>query len=133
MEKIRWIGFYLLVGMGKYLLADKASSSTGGGTSTSGAGTPAGGVDVDPAHQAQTLPSGGADLAVVARNVIDAVIFLVAIVAVAGIIRGAILVMLARGDTGKVAQGKNAILYAVTGLLIALLSFAIVNFVLIRI
>lgn len=121
MEKIRWTSFWLLVGVSNYLLADKVSSSTGGD------------ADVDPAHQAKALPSGGMDLATVARNVINAVIFLVAIVAVAGIIRGAILVMLARGDTGKVAQGKNAILYAVAGLLIALLSFAIVNFVLIRI
>ena len=35
-----------------------------------------------------------------------------------------------QGDSGKVAKARNTILYGVVGLVVALLAFAIVNFVL---
>ena len=38
--------------------------------------------------------------------------------------------MTSQGDSAKVAKGKNTLIYGVVGLIVALLAFAIVNFVL---
>jgi multisubunit Na+/H+ antiporter MnhB subunit len=46
------------------------------------------------------------------------------------VIVGGVFYMLSQGDPGKVARAKNTILYALIGLIVSLLSFAIVNFVL---
>jgi len=55
------------------------------------------------------------------------------ILAVIVIIIGAVFYMTSEGDPGKVAKAKNAILYAIIGLIVSLSAFAIVNFVLSRI
>jgi hypothetical protein len=46
------------------------------------------------------------------------------------IILGALRYVISAGDASKITQAKNTILYAVIGLVVALLAFAIVNFVL---
>ena len=46
------------------------------------------------------------------------------------LIYGGIQYVLSTGDSGKVTNAKNTILYAVVGLIVAILSYAIVNFVL---
>jgi hypothetical protein len=45
------------------------------------------------------------------------------------IIYGGIQYVISVGDSGKVAKAKNTIIYAVVGLIVAILSYAIVNFV----
>ncbi|MBQ3310296.1 hypothetical protein IJG73_02545, partial [Candidatus Saccharibacteria bacterium] len=50
--------------------------------------------------------------------------------AVVVIIYGGANILLSQGDPGKIKKGKDAILYGLIGLVIALLAFAIVNFVL---
>lgn len=62
-------------------------------------------------------------------TVVNFLLFLIGIIAVLMIIYGGIQYSLSAGDSGKITNAKNTILYAVVGLIIAILAFAIVNFV----
>ena len=64
------------------------------------------------------------------QQIINVVLGLLGLVAVAMIIMGGVQYMTSSGDTTKVTKAKNTILYGIVGLVIALLAFAIVNFVL---
>lgn len=70
------------------------------------------------------------DLMTRLNTIINVVVGLVGFVAVAVIVIGGITFATSQGDTAKTARGKNTILFGVVGLIIALLAFAIVNFVL---
>lgn len=65
----------------------------------------------------------------VVATVIQVLIWAVAIVCVIVIIVSGLRYIMAAGDTSKIEQAKNSLLYAIVGLLAALLSFAIVYFV----
>jgi hypothetical protein len=62
--------------------------------------------------------------------IINVVVGVVGFIAVVMIIMGGISFATSQGDTSKVAKARNTILYGVVGLVVALLAFAIVNFVL---
>lgn len=62
--------------------------------------------------------------------VINVILGVVGFVAVVMIIIGGISFVTSQGDTSKVAKARNTILYGVVGLIVAILAFAIVNFVL---
>lgn len=64
------------------------------------------------------------------KNIIDIVLGVVGIIAVVMMIMGGISFITSQGDAGKVTKARNTILYGVVGLIVALLAFAIVNFVL---
>lgn len=66
----------------------------------------------------------------IVTNVINTMIFVTGIVAVVFIIIGGIRYIVSQGDEKSINGAKNTILYAVIGLIIAILAFAIVNFVL---
>ena len=66
----------------------------------------------------------------VATNIINVVLGILAVVSVVTIIFAGQRYMVAMGDPSKVTQAKNMILYGIVGLIIALLAFAIVNFIL---
>src|SRR5690606_31891708 len=61
------------------------------------------------------------------QNIVNALLFLLGIAAVIMIIFGGFRYVTSNGDSGKLEQAKNTILYAVVGLLVAILAFAIVN------
>lgn len=65
--------------------------------------------------------------------VINVVLAVLAFVTVAMIIVGGVNYSTSQGDAGKVKKAKDTILYGVIGLVVALLAFAIVNFVLVNI
>ena len=65
--------------------------------------------------------------------VINVVLAVLAFITVAMIIIGGINYSTSQGDAGKVKKAKDTILYGVIGLVVALLAFAIVNFVLVNI
>ena len=67
------------------------------------------------------------DLMKQANNIINVVI---GFVAVAFIIFGGIQYTTSAGDPGKVKKAKDTILYGIIGLVVAMLAYAIVNFVL---
>lgn len=62
--------------------------------------------------------------------VVNVIVGVIGFVAVIMIIMGGISFMTSQGDAGKVSKARNTILYGVVGLIVALLAFAIVNFVL---
>jgi hypothetical protein len=64
------------------------------------------------------------------KNIINTVIFAIGIIAVIVIILGGVSYATSQGDPAKVKKGKDTILYGIIGLVVALLAFAIVNFVL---
>lgn len=64
------------------------------------------------------------------QSVVNVVIGIIGMLAVFMIIMGGINFALSQGDTAKVTKARNTILYGVVGLVVALLAFAIVNFVL---
>ncbi len=61
---------------------------------------------------------------------INVVLGIIGVVAVIMIILGGIQYTTSQGDAAKATKARNTILYSVVGLIIALLAFAIVNFVL---
>lgn len=65
--------------------------------------------------------------------VLTALYSLIGALAVIFIIVGGIRYILAAGDSSKIAGAKNTILYAIAGLVIAVLAFAITNFVVARV
>ncbi len=62
----------------------------------------------------------------IATNVL---LFIIGAVAVIMIIIGGLRYTTSNGDSGQVTSAKNTILYGVIGLVVALLAYAIVNFV----
>lgn len=64
------------------------------------------------------------------NTVINVIIGLVGFIAVVMIIIGGISFATSQGDTAKTTKARNTILYGVVGLVVALLAFAVVNFVL---
>lgn len=64
------------------------------------------------------------------QTIINVVLGVLGLVAVMMIILGGFNYMTSQGEPSKTAKARNTILYGVVGLLIALLAFAIVNFVL---
>lgn len=63
------------------------------------------------------------------KTVINSLLFVVGIITVIMIIVGGIRYATSNGDPGSITGAKNTILYAVIGLVIAIFSYAIVNFV----
>lgn len=63
-------------------------------------------------------------------SVVNALLGLLGVTAVIFIIIGAIMYITSAGDAGATTKAKDTILFAIVGLVIAALSFGIVNFVL---
>ena len=70
------------------------------------------------------------DLMSILTTVINVIVGAIGFIAVVMIVIGGISFATSQGDSGKVAKARNTILYGVVGLVVALLAFAIVNFVL---
>jgi len=89
---------------------------------------------------AQTIQEGAAKaggnlapgLALVLSNIVNTLIFVAGIVSVIVIIIGGFRYTTSQGNDKSVTAAKDTILYAVVGLVISILSYAIVNFVLTR-
>ena len=73
--------------------------------------------------------TSGSDLSNVIVSIVNAVIGAVGLIAAIFVLIGGINYMTSAGDPGKVEKAKKTILYALIGLIIAALTFAIVNFV----
>ena|SRR5687768_849901 len=63
------------------------------------------------------------------KIVINILLFIIGIIAVIMIIVGGIRYTLSNGNASSVKEAKDTILYAVVGLIIAMMAYAIVNFV----
>ena len=89
-------------------------------------------ADCAQASSLASNPEGcnGSDLNSIIKLIINAVVFVVGMVSVVMIILGGVNYATSQGYPGKVKKGKDTILYGIIGLVIAILAFAIVNFVL---
>lgn len=63
------------------------------------------------------------------KTITNTVLYIVGVVAVIMLIIGGVKYVVSGGDAKKVTDAKNTVLYAIIGLIIAFLAFAIVNFV----
>ena len=63
------------------------------------------------------------------KQVTNTILYIVSIIAVIMLIIGGIKYVVSGGDSKKVTDAKNTVLYAIIGLVICFLSFAIINFV----
>ncbi|MBR2543636.1 hypothetical protein IKF03_03550 [Candidatus Saccharibacteria bacterium] len=63
------------------------------------------------------------------RQVTNTILYIVGIVAVIMLIVGGIKYVISGGDSKKVTDAKNTVLYAIIGMVIAFFAYSIVNFV----
>ena len=62
-------------------------------------------------------------------RIVNVILFLIGAIAVIVIIIGGLKYVTSDGDSSKIKSAKDTILYAVVGIIIALLAYALVNFV----
>lgn len=86
----------------------------------------------DPVKIPDSVPDGPS-VEGIASSAVNILIFVAATASVIVIIVGGIMYATSAGDPNRTKTAKDAILYAIIGLVISLLAFAIVNFVLARI
>lgn len=113
-----------------------AGSGSGSASSaTTGVTCPAGSLRGDAGQPANTyaecnLPvDTGPSLMNRVQTIINVIVGVIGVVAVAVIIIGGVFYVTSTGEAAKIARAKNTILYGIVGLVIAMLAFAIVNFV----
>lgn len=63
------------------------------------------------------------------RNIVNILLFVVGALAVVMIIVGGLFYVTSQGDSSNITKAKNTILYAVIGLIVSVLAYAIVNWV----
>ena len=80
-------------------------------------------------RKANGCNQAGDQLPSIIINILNAIILVSGIIAVIFIVHGGISYMTSTGDAGKVKKAKDTILYACIGLIVCVLSFAIVNWV----
>ncbi len=73
---------------------------------------------------------GEAQVGNVAQNIINVVIAVLGIVAVLFVVIGAVGYTTSQGDPAKTKKARDTILYAILGVVLAVLAYTIVNFVL---
>jgi cytochrome bd-type quinol oxidase subunit 2 len=73
--------------------------------------------------------SGEASLQDQIEQVVNVLLFVLGAISVIMIIIGGIRYATSNGDSSQITSARNTILYAVIGLIVAILAFAIVNFV----
>ncbi len=100
---------------------------------------PVGAVNVDPLADACVgststvcAASKTDDISVTINTVINVLLFIVGIISVIMIIVGGIMYAVSSGDAGQISKAKLTITYAVAGLVIAFVAYAIVNWVIDR-
>lgn len=81
------------------------------------------------AARASGMPSDLIGTSGVFTKITNTVLFAVGIISVIMLIVGGLRYIISGGDSKKVTDAKNTIMYAIIGLIIAILSYAIVNFV----
>jgi hypothetical protein len=83
---------------------------------------------VDP--NATICNSKGEKADTLAKNIVNTLLLLLGIAAVIVIIIAGIMYAISAGEAAQITKAKNAILYAVVGLVVAFSAYAIVNWVL---
>lgn len=66
------------------------------------------------------------------QTITNVLLFIIGAISVIMLIIGGIRYTISQGDSTQVTSAKNTILYSVVGLVVAILAYAIVNFVLVQ-
>lgn len=77
--------------------------------------------------------NSGDQVPIIIKSVINILLFLIGLIAVLMIVIAGFRFVTSNGDSNTVSSAKNTILYAVIGIVIAVMAYALVNFVLINI
>ena len=86
---------------------------------------------IDGVNDAITDSGAGEDsVDSILKNLVNTAIVVIGMVAVVMIVVGAVQLQVSQGDGGKIKKAKDTIMYGIIGLVVAILAFAIVNFVL---
>lgn len=96
---------------------------------TVGALDPLAGVCGSSTAPSQVCDNKDDDAGKIINSVINILLFIVGTIAVIMIIVAGIFYVTSAGDAGKVTKAKNTLTYSIVGLLVALLAYAIVNWV----
>lgn len=97
---------------------------------------PAGYVGASPASQIRdgSDQAGGSgessNLGARIKTIVNILLYILGAIAVVMIVIGGIRYTTSNGDSSAITSAKNTILYAVIGLIVAILAYSIVNFVL---
>lgn len=105
-------------------------AESGGGSGIASFGTSTTGSERASEMVSSVGGDDGGNLMTHVQRIINVVIGVVGVIAVVIIIVGGISFTTSQGEAAKVAKARNTILYGIVGLVIAILAFAIVNFVL---
>lgn len=93
-----------------------------------------GAVDVfggcDGATDTAVCKNSGDSIGTIIKNGVNLLLYVLSAVAVVMIIVSGIYFTISSGDPAALTKAKSTLLYSVVGLLVAIMSFAIVNFVL---
>lgn len=73
--------------------------------------------------------STGDDATNMVRDVVNLLLYVLGIIAVIMIVVGGIRYTTSNGNASQIKEAKDTILYSIVGLVVAMLAFAIVNFV----
>lgn len=109
---------------------DVFSGSCNGQAATQG-GNAAGGAANTGGSSSSTLCGAAAsdDAPSIVKSIINTMLYILGIIAVIMIVIGGIRYTTSNGDASNIKSAKDTILYAVVGLVVAIMAFAIVNFV----
>lgn len=66
------------------------------------------------------------------QTITNVLLFIIGAVSVVMLIIGGVRYTISQGDSSAVTSAKNTILYAVIGLIVAILAYAVVNFVIVQ-
>ena len=88
------------------------------------------GADVSTGGVQKLQDPNNLDLWNVLNTIINVALYIIGFVAVVMLILGGFQYTTSAGDASKVTKAKNTILYGIIGLIVAILAYAIVNFVL---
>lgn len=76
-----------------------------------------------------TTGTGKTPLKTIVSQITNILLFAIGVIAVIMLIIGGIRYTVSGGDSAAISSAKNTILYAIVGIVIAILAYAIVNFV----
>lgn len=107
-----------LVAQSAFAACDGASGGITGGVECAGSGV----------EGSDSTLFGGSDA--IFTTIINTLLFIIGALSVVMLIYGGIRYTISSGDAARVTAAKNTIMYAIVGLIVAFLAFAIVNWVL---
>lgn len=101
-------------------------------TTTVGAQTPKDEICKGINNGRDCTTSGNNNLGAFIRRVINIILYVVGAIAVLMIVIGGLRYVISGGDSSQTKAAKDTVLYAVIGLVVAVMAYAIVNFVVVN-